>query len=148
MNSRTTVPTDTALVLLGHGSRDPLWRGPIESLAARVTQLSPGMAVRCAYLEWANPDLAQAVEELLALGHVRIRLFPLVFGSTTLATTPLPIMITIAVPNNSAINGVIFFYFYCLPMIGCFYSALPTLNTFCSLLLFNIWRKRFINLPH
>ena len=93
MNSRTTAPTDTALVLLGHGSRDPLWRGPIESLAARVTQLSPGMAVRCAYLEWATPDLTQAVEDLLALGHVRIRLLPLFFGMGKHAREDLPTLV-------------------------------------------------------
>jgi hypothetical protein len=34
-------------------------------------------------------------------------LLPLVLGNTTLATTPLPMTITIAVPINSAKNGVI-----------------------------------------
>jgi hypothetical protein len=38
-------------------------------------------------------------------------LFPLVFGSTTLATTPLPRVMTRAVPNNSATKGVMLFYF-------------------------------------
>lgn len=81
---------DTALVLLGHGSRDPLWRGPIESLAARVSQQAPDLAVRCAYLEWATPDVTQAVEELMGLGHVRIRLLPIFFGMGKHAREDLP----------------------------------------------------------
>jgi hypothetical protein len=32
-------------------------------------------------------------------------------GSTTLATTPLPIVMTRAVPKNSAAKGVMLFYF-------------------------------------
>lgn len=83
-------PADTAIVLLGHGSRDPLWRGPIESLAARVSELNPSMAVRCAYLEWATPTVPEAVDELLALGHVRIRLMPLFFGMGKHAREDLP----------------------------------------------------------
>ena len=81
---------DTALVLLGHGSRDPLWRGPMESLAARVSQQAPELAVRCAYLEWATPDVTQAVEELIGLGHTRIRLLPLFFGMGKHAREDLP----------------------------------------------------------
>jgi hypothetical protein len=38
-------------------------------------------------------------------------LFPFVLGSTTLATTPLPIVMTRAVPKNSAAKGVMLFYF-------------------------------------
>ena len=88
-----TLPTSTAataLVLLGHGSRDPLWRGPIENLAARISQRSPQMAVRCAYLEWSSPDVITAVEELIAQGHSRIRLLPLFFGMGKHAREDLP----------------------------------------------------------
>jgi sirohydrochlorin cobaltochelatase len=89
MTSSTQVVT-TALVLLGHGSRDPLWRGPIEHLANRISQLSPAVAVRCAYLEWSSPDMTTAVEELIALGHSRIRLLPLFFGMGKHAREDLP----------------------------------------------------------
>jgi sirohydrochlorin cobaltochelatase len=80
----------TALVLLGHGSRDPLWRGPIENLAARISQLSAQMTVRCAYLEWSSPDVVTAVEELIAQGHTSIRLLPLFFGMGKHAREDLP----------------------------------------------------------
>jgi hypothetical protein len=45
--------------------------------------------------------------------EIKPPLFPLVLGKTTLATTPFPIIITMAVPSISAKNGVIFFLFFC-----------------------------------
>ena len=45
------------IILLGHGSRDPLWRRPIEAVAERLEQRHPGVAVSCAYLELEQPDL-------------------------------------------------------------------------------------------
>lgn len=80
----------TAIVLIGHGSRDPLWRVPIETLAQRVSQRSPDMAVSCAYLEWATPDVQQAVEALVSQGHAHIRLMPLFFGMGKHAREDMP----------------------------------------------------------
>ena len=68
------------IVLLAHGSRDPLWRAPVESVAARVRALDPRATVRCAYLELAAPDLDQAVAELAADGVLTVRIVPLFFG--------------------------------------------------------------------
>ncbi len=93
MNTPSTVPTPTALVLIGHGSRDPLWRVPIETLAERVSQRSPAMAVRCAYLEWASPDVQGAVEALVSQGHARIRLMPLFFGMGKHAREDMPALV-------------------------------------------------------
>lgn len=83
----------TALVLIGHGSRDPLWRVPIETLAERVSQRSPALAVRCAYLEWASPDVAGAVHALVTQGHQCIRLMPLFFGMGKHAREDMPMLV-------------------------------------------------------
>jgi sirohydrochlorin cobaltochelatase len=94
MTPTTAITADpTAIVLIGHGSRDPLWRVPIETLSRRVSQRAPGMAVSCAYLEWASPDVAQAVEALVAQGHVRIRLMPLFFGMGKHAREDMPTLV-------------------------------------------------------
>ena len=91
--SPDTPGAPTAIVLIGHGSRDPLWRVPIESLAQRVSERSPGMAVSCAYLEWATPDVQQAVEALVTEGHVHIRLMPLFFGMGKHAREDMPALV-------------------------------------------------------
>ncbi len=56
-------------------------------------------------------------------------LLPLVFGNTTLATTPFPMIIIIEVPKNSPKNGVIKLFF-CDLYIGHLNCFFPTLNTF------------------
>ena len=89
----TSTQSDTALILLGHGSRDPLWRGPIEALAARISLAAPDMAVCCAYLEWVTPDVVEAVQGLVAQGHTHIRLLPLFFGMGKHAREDLPALV-------------------------------------------------------
>jgi sirohydrochlorin cobaltochelatase len=85
--------TSTAIVLLGHGSRDPLWQVPMQNLADRIRGSQPDMAVRTAFLEWAEPDLLQAVDELVAAGHRHIRLLPLFFGMGKHAREDLPLLV-------------------------------------------------------
>ena len=60
----------SAIVLFAHGSRDPQWHHPIQSVAARVSQKLPGVPVRCAYLELTPPSLV--VPFFLGMGrHAR-----------------------------------------------------------------------------
>lgn len=69
-----------AIVLLAHGSRDPLWRRPIEAVAARIAADQPGRAVRCAYIELSAPTLPDAAQELVLAGAQRISVVPLFLG--------------------------------------------------------------------
>jgi sirohydrochlorin cobaltochelatase len=56
----------TGIVLFGHGARDPRWADTIEALAARVAELAPRTPVQTAFLEFMTPDLATAVDALVA----------------------------------------------------------------------------------
>ncbi|MBA2673974.1 CbiX/SirB N-terminal domain-containing protein [Ramlibacter sp.] len=79
-----------AIVLFGHGSRDPLWRLPIEGVAARVAQERPDLLVRCAYLELEPPDLPTAVAGLAQAGATDIALLPMFLGMGRHAREDLP----------------------------------------------------------
>ena len=68
------------VILFAHGSRDPLWRGPIEAVASLIRQTSPGTPVECAYLELCEPTLPHAVQTLVKQGAHHIRLLPVFFG--------------------------------------------------------------------
>jgi sirohydrochlorin cobaltochelatase len=46
-----------AIILFAHGSRDPLWRAPLEAVASRIREQHPHTPVQCAYLELCEPDL-------------------------------------------------------------------------------------------
>lgn len=81
------------IVLLAHGSRDPLWRLPIEAVADAIRAHDPEALVCCAYLELCHPDLAQAATDLIAGGAHRIRVFPLFLGVGKHAREDLPLLV-------------------------------------------------------
>ncbi len=84
--------TQRGTVLFAHGSRDPLWRKPMEAVAQRVSQIAPTEPVRCAYLELTTPDLATSVAELVALGVTAIAVVPLFLGVGKHAREDLPLL--------------------------------------------------------
>jgi sirohydrochlorin cobaltochelatase len=81
-NGVLLMQTDIArgTILFAHGSRDPLWRLPIEATASHIRQLAPSIQVRCAYLEITEPDLATSAAELALLGITSITVLPLFLG--------------------------------------------------------------------
>ena len=82
-----------AIILLAHGSRDPLWRRPIEAVAARIQTDQPRLLVRSAYLELCAPDLAGAVAELATLGATQITIASLFLGAGRHVREDLPRMV-------------------------------------------------------
>ena len=89
----STPPAPHGIVLFAHGSRDPLWRLPIEAVAAQISVLQPGVPVRCAYLEICTPSLPEAAAELIAAGARQLRVFPLFLGVGKHAREDLPLLI-------------------------------------------------------
>ncbi len=85
--------SDTAIILFGHGSRDPLWHKPMEAVAAHIAALSPATAVACAYLELSTPDLPTAVAALVAQGVRTVRILPLFLGVGRHAREDLPVLV-------------------------------------------------------
>lgn len=84
----------TAIVLFGHGSRDPLWRQPIEAVAARLQDRQPDLAVRCAYLELTAPDLSTAVAGLVGVGARMVTIVPMFLGTGRHAREDLPALVS------------------------------------------------------
>ncbi len=82
----------TGIVLFAHGSRDPLWRLPMDAVAQRITALNPAARVVCAFLELTTPDLPSAVAELVADGMQRITVVPLFLGVGKHAREDLPLL--------------------------------------------------------
>ncbi len=80
------------IVVFAHGSRDPLWRQPVEAVATAIAAADPAVAVRCAYLELSEPDLSSAVSELIASGVTHLRVLPLFFGMGKHAREDVPIL--------------------------------------------------------
>jgi sirohydrochlorin cobaltochelatase len=61
-----TAPSSAhGIILFAHGSRDPLWRGPIEAVATRIRAEQPSQPVACAYLELCEPSLPDAAAQMI-----------------------------------------------------------------------------------
>jgi sirohydrochlorin cobaltochelatase len=78
------------IVLFAHGSRDPLWRLPIEAVAHQMKRLSPDVPVMCAFLELTTPDLPTCVEEMTSMGLKKIAVVPMFLGIGKHAREDLP----------------------------------------------------------
>jgi sirohydrochlorin cobaltochelatase len=95
------MPQPNAIILFAHGSRDPLWRAPMEAVATAIKQQHPHTPVRCAYLELCAPDLPTVTTELIAnylistsensvKNHLNIRIVPMFLGMGVHARKDLP----------------------------------------------------------
>lgn len=86
--------TPRGIILLAHGSRDPLWRKPIEDVAQRARDLEPQTQVRCAYLELTEPDLPGCVAEMATTGVQTITIVPMFLGVGKHAREDLPRLVS------------------------------------------------------
>ncbi|MCU0943536.1 MAG: CbiX/SirB N-terminal domain-containing protein [Hydrogenophaga sp.] len=78
------------VIVFAHGSRDPLWRAPVEAVARRIAERDPGSLARCAYLELTEPDLPTVARDMVGAGVKHVRVLPLFFGMGKHAREDLP----------------------------------------------------------
>ena len=90
MQNETTSAGRTGLILLAHGSRDALWRQPIEAVLKAVQQTHPQSLAACAYLEACAPDLPTAARGLVEAGATHITVLPLFLGTGKHAREDIP----------------------------------------------------------
>lgn len=82
-----------ALILFGHGARDPQWAEPLQRVRDAIQAREPERCVRLAFLEFMAPDLAQCVAELAAAGVTAIRLAPMFMAQSGHLKRDLPLQV-------------------------------------------------------
>lgn len=70
-----------AVLLLAHGSSDPQWRIPFQTLLAHLQQQSPEQVIELAYLELSTPLLEDAIQQHIQRGVTNIDIIPLFFSA-------------------------------------------------------------------
>ncbi len=88
--SPSSAKTAKSSVWFGHSSRDPLWRQPIDAVAARIRMLDPQAQVSCAFLELTEPDLPTVLDEMVAAGATQVTIVPMFLGLGRHAREDLP----------------------------------------------------------
>lgn len=94
-------------ILLAHGSRDPLWRQPMEAVAERIRQLAPAIQVRGAYLEITAPDLAASTADLVQRGVSFITIVPMFLGIGKHARDDLPVLLAALKASHPQVSFVL-----------------------------------------
>ena len=73
--------SQAGVLLFAHGARDPAWAIPFEAVATRLREHAPDVEVRLAFLEFMQPELRAAAEELVRSGCRRVCIVPLFLGA-------------------------------------------------------------------
>ena len=84
--------TQRGVVLFAHGSRDPLWRAPMEAVAKHAAILDASASVACAYLELTEPDLPTVCAQMVQSGVNAITVVPMFLGVGKHAREDLPVL--------------------------------------------------------
>jgi sirohydrochlorin cobaltochelatase len=89
----TPAQTHRGIILFAHGSRDPLWRQPMEAVADRARLLDPTAQVQCAYLELMEPDLPTCAAAMAQAGVQSVTVVPMFLGVGKHAREDLPLLV-------------------------------------------------------
>lgn len=68
---------DRAIILFGHGARDPEWAAPMRRMRARLLQSAPDVRVELAFMEFMSPTLDHAVDAVVADGARTVTVVPI-----------------------------------------------------------------------
>lgn len=101
-----------ALILFGHGARDPLWAQPLERIRAAVLARDPGCRVELAFLEYLAPSLEDCVACLVAAGYRELRVLPVFIAQGGHLKREVPLMIASLQERFPAVTIVL------LPVVG------------------------------
>lgn len=91
--SKPLPPESAAIVLFGHGARDPEWAGPMRRIRERMLAQPDVPRVELAFLEFMQPTLPEAIASLAASGAQRIAVVPVFLAQGGHLKRDLPVLL-------------------------------------------------------
>jgi sirohydrochlorin cobaltochelatase len=101
-----------AIILFGHGARDPEWARPMQRLAAAIESAAPDARVALAFLEFMSPTLPEAAAKLVAEGATQLRVVPVFLAQGGHVRRDVPMMLDTIRAQHAGVGIVL------LPAIG------------------------------
>ena len=86
-------PSASALVLFGHGARDPEWAGPMRRIREAALARPGAPRVELAFLEFMQPTLPEAIAALAAAGARHIAVVPIFLAQGGHLKRDLPLLL-------------------------------------------------------
>ena len=83
----------SALILFAHGSRDPKWAEPFQSIQALIRAQAPNIPVELAFLELMQPGIQECLSALAKQGVKRVSVVPIFLAAGRHLREDLPALI-------------------------------------------------------
>lgn len=87
-----TTPHTSGIILFAHGSRDPNWRQPFESILNTLRE-NTSHATALAFLEMMQPSLPEAIETMINAGIDHIQVVPVFLAVGSHVRKDLPLLL-------------------------------------------------------
>ena len=85
-----------AVILFGHGARDPEWARPLQRTREHLRGQAPGLQVELAFLELMHPTLGEAIDEVIARGANRVVVVPMFIAQGGHMKSDVPVRVAAA----------------------------------------------------
>ena len=85
--------TNSCLILIAHGSKDPRWRMPFEKLEKALRIDLGEKNVYLSYMEFASPAFQEAVKNAVSNGAKKIKALPLFMAGGAHVDADIPPMV-------------------------------------------------------
>ncbi len=93
-----------ALVIIDHGSRQPEAHAHLERIAAAVRDRAPGLEVRVAHMELAEPSIAEAIAASVAAGAEEVCVHPFFLVPGRHLASDIPALISAAAADHPEVR--------------------------------------------
>lgn len=81
-----------AIILFGHGARNPDWAQPFHRIRDAIAACEPAALVELAFLEMMRPTLDEAIDHLVGRGATAISIVPVFMAAGTHVSKDLPLL--------------------------------------------------------
>lgn len=89
-----------AIILFGHGARNPDWAQPFHRIRASMERQQPGVLIELGFLELMRPTLDEAIDGLVARGASEISIVPIFMAAGSHIKKDLPLMVGSALDRH------------------------------------------------